>query len=374
MLGVEGAFHALLMLQVVLAEHFGHQVALFDAHPVLAGQHTAHRHAEAQDVVAEFLGPMKFALLVRIVKDQRVEIAVAGMKDIGDPQIVFLRQGLHARQHLGQFLAGDRAVHAVIVRRNATDGGEGGLAAGPEGGALLLRLRDAAGNSAIFVADRFHLGEEMIDLGLRPVELHDEKRLDVARIAGLNEVFRRVDGRPVHHLHTAGNDALGDDLGDAFARLFRCRKTDEHGPRRFGLLEDAHGDLGDDAQKAFGTGHEAEKVVTALGVEMLAAEAHHLALDGHELDAKHVVRRQTVFEAVNTAGILSDIAADRTGDLGGGVRGIIEAAMLDGLGDAEIGHPRLHDRAAIVVIDLEHAIELRQDEKDAILKRQSAAR
>ena len=66
---VEGAFQALLLLQVVLGELDGHQVAFLDTHAVLASQHAAHLHTAAQDVGAEFLGTLKLAGLVRIKQD-----------------------------------------------------------------------------------------------------------------------------------------------------------------------------------------------------------------------------------------------------------------------------------------------------------------
>ena len=45
--------------------------------------------------------------------------------------------------------------------------------------------------------------EQMIDLGARPVELDDQQRLDVERIAGMDEFLGRMDRGPVHHLHAA---------------------------------------------------------------------------------------------------------------------------------------------------------------------------
>jgi hypothetical protein len=46
----------------------------------------------------------------------------------------------------------------------------------------------------------------MIDLGLAAVELDDQQRLGVERIAGMDEFFGRMDRGPIHHLHAAGND------------------------------------------------------------------------------------------------------------------------------------------------------------------------
>ena len=52
-----------------------------------------------------------------------------------------------------------------------------------------------------------HLADQVIDLGRGTVELDDQDRLDVERIAGMDEFLGRVDGRPVHHLHAGRNDS-----------------------------------------------------------------------------------------------------------------------------------------------------------------------
>ncbi len=51
---------------------------------MLAGEHAAHLDAEAQDVGAEGLGAFQLAGLVGIVEDERMQIAVAGVEDVGD--------------------------------------------------------------------------------------------------------------------------------------------------------------------------------------------------------------------------------------------------------------------------------------------------
>src|SRR5690606_30364047 len=56
LLRVEGTLQPLLLLEVVLGEHGGHQVSLLDPDAVLAGEHAADFGAEAQDVAAELLG------------------------------------------------------------------------------------------------------------------------------------------------------------------------------------------------------------------------------------------------------------------------------------------------------------------------------
>ena len=187
----------------------------------------------------------------------------------------------------------------------------------------------------------------------------------------MDEVLGGVDGGFVHHLHAAGNDAGADDGGDAVARRLVRGEPDEEGARAFGLLQDAHGDLGDDAQKPFGAGHQPEKVV-ALAVQVLAAEADDLAVDEDHLQAQEVVRRQPVFQAVHAARIGAHVAADGTGDLARRIGRVVEAPVLDGVGNAQVGDARLGDDDAVLVIDVEDPVELAKPHGDGVGQRHGA--
>ncbi len=57
-LRIEGAFQALLLVEIDLGKHFRHQVALLDADAMLAGEHAAELDAAAQDVGAESFRPL----------------------------------------------------------------------------------------------------------------------------------------------------------------------------------------------------------------------------------------------------------------------------------------------------------------------------
>ena len=74
--------------------------------------------------------------------------------------------------------------------------------------------------------------DQVIDLGGRPIELDDQQRLDVERIAGVDELLGGVDRGLVHHLHAAGDDAGADDARDAFAGILGARKADQHARAR----------------------------------------------------------------------------------------------------------------------------------------------
>src|SRR5258708_38576137 len=73
---VEGAFQPLLLVEIDLAEHLRHQVALFDADAMFAGQYAAELDAAAQDIRAEGFGLVHLAGLVGVVQDQRIQIPV----------------------------------------------------------------------------------------------------------------------------------------------------------------------------------------------------------------------------------------------------------------------------------------------------------
>src|SRR5262245_14873076 len=83
-LGVECALHALLLIEIDLREHRRHEVALLDADAVLAGENAADLDAQLEDLSAEFLRLLQFARNIRVIENKRMQVAVAGMENIGD--------------------------------------------------------------------------------------------------------------------------------------------------------------------------------------------------------------------------------------------------------------------------------------------------
>ena len=84
---------AMLLGEIDFVEHLRHQVALLDADAMFAGQHAADLDAEPQNMSApKSSARCEFAGLVRVEEDERMQIAVAGMKHIGDAQPVLFGQ------------------------------------------------------------------------------------------------------------------------------------------------------------------------------------------------------------------------------------------------------------------------------------------
>ncbi len=297
---VEGAFDPLLLVQVDLVELERHQVALFDADAVLAGQDAADLDAKLEDFGAQRLGALQLARLVGIVEDQGVQVAVAGMEHVGDPQAVVRAQRLHALQDIRQLAARDRAVHAIVVGRDPADRGEGRLAAEPEALALGIAGADPDVAGAVLAGDAGDQLEQMVDLGGRAVQFADQQGLHIERIARMAERLGGVDRRAVHHLQAARDDAGRDDRGDAITALLVRREAHEHGACGRGLGQDPDGDLGNHAQQALGAGQDAHQVI-AIGIQMLAAQPDDLARRQDQLQTHQVVGGQAVFQAMHAA-------------------------------------------------------------------------
>ena len=94
--------------------------------------------AKPQDLGAEGFGARQLALLHDVENDQGMQIAVAGMEDVAEAQLVFLGHLAHASSTLRQRMARNGAVHADHVGREPSHGGKRRLASRPNRIALGL--------------------------------------------------------------------------------------------------------------------------------------------------------------------------------------------------------------------------------------------
>ena len=91
--------------------------------------------------------------------------------------------------------------------------------------------------------------------------------------------------------------------------------------RRIG--DEAHRDPGRDAHRALGSDEAAAQVVAG-GIGLEAAEHGDLAVGEHDVDREHVRARDAGGEAVRTAGVGRDVAADRAGLLRRRIRRVVQ--------------------------------------------------
>src|SRR3546814_3979216 len=76
------------------------------------------------------------------------------------------------------------------------------------------------------------LVDKVVAFGGDAVQFDDEQRLDVERIADVDERFGGMDRGSIHHLHARRYDPRRDDVGNAIARALHARKSDQQGARR----------------------------------------------------------------------------------------------------------------------------------------------
>jgi len=97
---IEGAFEALLLLEVIIVEHRTHKVTLLNSNAVLARQNAADLDAKLKDFTPELFCFFQFTGVVGIIEDQRMQISIACMKDVGDTEAVMLGHLVHALQDM----------------------------------------------------------------------------------------------------------------------------------------------------------------------------------------------------------------------------------------------------------------------------------
>ena len=87
-------------LQFARPELGAHLIDFFHANPVLAGNGPPGLHAHVKYFFSEFLSQFELARLARIIEYQRMQISIAGVKDIHAAQAVFLGKGFDPAQYL----------------------------------------------------------------------------------------------------------------------------------------------------------------------------------------------------------------------------------------------------------------------------------
>mmetsp|Transcript_29715 Transcript_29715/g.46395 ORF Transcript_29715/g.46395 Transcript_29715/m.46395 type:complete len:222 (+) Transcript_29715:279-944(+) len=198
--GVEGGLELQHLRALLGAELHAHGVQLLDTHAVLARHGAAEGHAALQDLGTEQLAALQLVGVVGIEQDQRVQIAVARVEDIGAAQAVLLLHLLDVEQDGGQVLARDGGVHAHVVGADAAARREGVLAAAPELQPLGLVGADLHIGRATAAQHRLHAGDLLGHLLGRAVALAQQDGLGGEVVAGVDEVLDRGRHRLVHHL------------------------------------------------------------------------------------------------------------------------------------------------------------------------------
>lgn len=86
---IEGMLDVMELLQFGIVELYTHLVDFLHANTVLAGDGAANLDTQFQYLATEFFRALQFPGYIGIVKNQWMQVTVAGMENIADRQLVF---------------------------------------------------------------------------------------------------------------------------------------------------------------------------------------------------------------------------------------------------------------------------------------------
>ena len=371
MRGIEGEAHALHGVKVRGREHLQHVLRLVGADAVLAGDRAARLDAVLQNLSGDLDGALRLAGHALVVANQRMQVAIAGMEHVANPQPRSYGQVANLPEHFRQPRSRHDAVLHVVVRRHTAHRGERRFAAPPDARALLVIRRDLDGRGTGTPARLLDDLKQRSDLCRRTVELDDQNRVG-RREVRMHRGLRRLNRERVHHLDGRRDDARADDRRHRLAPRIDAVERREQRLHALRLAQDPHDDLRRDAERPFGTDEQAEQI-RAGRIHQRAADIGDLAVGQDHFERQHVVHREAVLETVRAAGVLGHVAADRADLLARRIGRVVVAVRRDSLRDFEVRHAGLDRHATVGDIDLEHTVEARERDHDAVLGGQRAA-
>ena len=201
-----------------------------------------------------------------------------------------------------------------------------------------------------------------------PVQLDQEHRPRAHRQPRVHGLLDRLDRDGVHHLDRGGHDPRGDDLRHHLAGIVCRGETGQHRHHPFGQRQQPDHCLGHDPESALGA-HESRHQVE----RPVSLQRDHAAVGQHHLQLDHMVGGEAVFEAVRTAGVFGDVAADRAHLLAGRVGCVVETVPGDRAADLEVGDAGLHSRPPVGHVHIQDPVHPGQADDDALGDRHGTA-
>src|SRR5260221_1434484 len=207
-------------------------------------------YATTNDLASEFLCAFFLPLDPLIVEDQRVQVAVTRVEDVGDAEAVLGAKFFNLAQYLRERCAWYYAILDDVVRTDAAHCCKCGLAALPHQQALLI----CAGQAILYgpgaAADIFDPCEQRGNLGAVPIQLNQQDGSHVQWVPAVNRLFACLYSRLIHHLNRCWYDTGGDDARYCLSSGFNRLEGGHCGLHAFGLAQDAQCDFGGDAKGA----------------------------------------------------------------------------------------------------------------------------
>lgn len=326
--GVAEVFHG---GEVAGREHFVHEADFFDADAVFAGDAAAGGEAFVEDFIAGVENAADLLGVAFVEEQNRMNVAIAGVKNIDNANIVSLANFDDFLEDVRQLSARDDAVLGAIARAEAADGAEGLLPTFPELEAFFFVASEAHFASAAAGANIDDLVALLIEAGFETIDFDEQDRLGIEWKAELKGGFDGDQNALIHHFESGGHYPSSDDLADRSRGVFDGFENAEHRAVALRIFRQLHPNFGDDGERAFAADDSADQIETD-GVFGRAAEADDAAIGQDRFYAENVIDRHAIFKRVRAARIRRDVATDRACTLARWIRSIVIAGAFQSVG------------------------------------------
>src|SRR5262249_32061878 len=138
--GIEDLFDAHHGLEVRVSEYEIHEIFFLESDAMFAAQRTAHLDAKLHDLLAHAENLFHLLRITAVKENQRMQVAVACVKYVGNAKAVMLRHSVYRNENFGKPCAGDDSVHGDHVWSEAPHRTERALSAKPKPGAFFVVL------------------------------------------------------------------------------------------------------------------------------------------------------------------------------------------------------------------------------------------
>ncbi len=207
-----------------------------------------------------------------------------------------------------------------------------------------------------------------IDFVRRAFEFDDQNCRRIFRVARTDRRLGRVHREPVHDLHRSGEQPGRHHHRNSVPRLLKRIVRRLQRVKLLWQRQQSQRDFQSDAEQAFAADEHPRQILTDR-FQTVAAKFDDLAIGQHDLDAQHMVRRHSVLQTVSTAGIESDVSANRADRPAGRIRSVIQPVCRHVLRNLQIDNARLDNGDPLLGVVTENRIQPVQRDDQAVFNR-----
>src|SRR6266478_1156773 len=363
-MGIEGVVDAAHEVEVGVGEYERHELGLFHADPMFAGERAADFEAVTDDFGRGLHGAFELGGIAGIVEDDGVQIAVTGVENVADLKTEVRTDFLDATEGLRKFRTRNHAIEDIVAGSETAERAERVLAAFPEKFTLGIVAREADFAGVMLAANFGHCGGLRGDGFSETFHFDEQDRRAVHGKSSVDVVLDGAERPAIEHFAGRGSDGTGGDVHDGLRGIIDRIENSKERLHGFRLARELDGDFRDEGEGAFGANKQASEVITGR-VAVFAADADDFAIRKDEFECGDMIGGDAVRKGVRAAGIFGDVAADGAGLPTGRIGSKVKAMRFGGASEFKVDDAGLHDGALIFGVDFQDAVHAREDEHHA---------